>query len=70
MKGRDKLRNDADPAELASATMASIQASLLLTQVCPDPRQLRIALNAARANLRLKRNHPTEPERGNEMSVR
>jgi TetR/AcrR family transcriptional regulator, transcriptional repressor for nem operon len=53
MKGRGKLREDADPAALATATMASIQGGLLLTQVRRDPRQLRIALNAARANLRL-----------------
>src|SRR5246127_4294087 len=53
MKARGKLRNDADPGELASATMASIQGGLLLTQVRRDPRQLRIALDAARANLRL-----------------
>jgi TetR/AcrR family transcriptional regulator, transcriptional repressor for nem operon len=52
MKARGKLRNDADPAELASATMASIQGGLLLTQVRRDPHQLRIALDAARANLR------------------
>ena len=31
MKTRGKLRNDADPAALASATMASIQGGLLLT---------------------------------------
>src|SRR6266851_161924 len=53
MKTRGKLRQDADLAALATATMASIQGGLLLTQVRRDPRQLRIALNAARANLRL-----------------
>ena len=53
MKARGKLREDADPAALATATMASIEGGLLLTQVRRDPRQLRIALNAARANLRL-----------------
>lgn len=53
MKTRGKLREDADPAALTTATMASIQGGLLLTQVRRDPRQLRIALNAARANLRL-----------------
>jgi TetR/AcrR family transcriptional regulator, transcriptional repressor for nem operon len=53
MKARGKLRSTADPAELASATMASMQGGLLLTQVRRDPRQLRIALDAARANLRL-----------------
>src|SRR6201997_1446648 len=44
MKARGKLRNDTDPAELATATMAAIQGGLLLTQVRRDPRQLRIAL--------------------------
>ncbi|MGH7123114.1 MAG: TetR/AcrR family transcriptional regulator [Stellaceae bacterium] len=53
MKARGKLRKDADPTALATATMASIQGGLLLTQVRRDPRQLRIALDAARANLRL-----------------
>src|SRR2546422_3246024 len=53
MKSHGKLRNDADPAALATATMASIQGGLLLTQVRRDPNQLRIALNAARNNLRV-----------------
>ena len=52
MRSLGKLRKDADPAALATATMASIQGGLLLTQVRRDPRQLRIALNAARGNLR------------------
>jgi TetR/AcrR family transcriptional regulator, transcriptional repressor for nem operon len=61
MKARGKLRDDADPAELATATMASIQGGLLLTQVRRDPRQLRIALDAARANLRVHaRTQPNE----------
>jgi hypothetical protein len=64
MKVRGKLRNDADPAVLASATMASIQGGLLLTQVRRDPRQLRIALDAARANLRL--NASTRPNQKGE----
>ena len=49
MKARGKLRNDADPAALATATMASIQGGLLLTQVRRDLQQLRIALEAARS---------------------
>src|SRR5438128_6497669 len=53
MKTRGKLRKDADPAALATATMACIQGGLLLTQVRRDPHQLRIALNAARGNLGL-----------------
>jgi TetR/AcrR family transcriptional regulator, transcriptional repressor for nem operon len=53
MQARGKLHKDADPAALATATMASIQGGLILTQVRRDPHQLRIALNAARNNLRL-----------------
>ncbi len=53
MRNRGKLRKDADLAALATATMASIQGGLLLTQIRRDPGQLRIALNAARNNLRL-----------------
>jgi hypothetical protein len=53
MKARGKLRKEAEPAVLATATMASLQGGLLLTQVRRDPRQLRIALDAARTNLRL-----------------
>jgi len=52
MRSLGKLRKDADPAVLATATMASIQGGLLLTQVRRNPQQLRIALNAARNNLR------------------
>jgi len=37
MRTRGKLRKDADPAALATATMASIQGGLLLTQVRRDP---------------------------------
>jgi AcrR family transcriptional regulator len=53
MKARGKLRKDANPAALATATMASLQGGLLLTQVRRDPQQLRIALDAASTNLRL-----------------
>jgi TetR/AcrR family transcriptional repressor of nem operon len=63
MKARGKLRKDADPAELATATMASIQGGLLLTQVRRDPGQLRTALEAARANLRLNASHRADPRR-------
>ena len=58
MKARGWLRKDADPAALATATMASIQGGLLLTQVRRDPQQLRIALNGARNNLRLAAARP------------
>jgi AcrR family transcriptional regulator len=52
MQARGKLARRADPDELATATMASIQGGLLLTQVRRDPGQLAIALDAAYANLR------------------
>src|SRR4030095_3437108 len=41
MRVRGKLRKDADPAALATATMASIQGGLLLTQVRRDPHRER-----------------------------
>jgi TetR/AcrR family transcriptional regulator, transcriptional repressor for nem operon len=53
MKASGKLQAHANPADLAAATMASIQGGLLLTQVRRDPRQLRVALEAARKHLRL-----------------
>ncbi len=53
MRARGKLRKDTDTAALATATMASIQGGILLTQIRRNPGQLRIALNAARNNLRL-----------------
>jgi hypothetical protein len=53
MKIEGKLSKEADPATLATATLASIQGELLLTQVHRDPCQLRIALDAARSNLYL-----------------
>ena len=52
MRAVGKLRPNSDPAELAAATMASLQGGLLLTQVRRDPEQLRIALDAARVVLR------------------
>jgi AcrR family transcriptional regulator len=52
MRARGKLARNADPDELATATMASIQGGLLLTQVRRDPGQLAIAVDAAYANLR------------------
>ena len=58
MKARGKLRASADPAELATATMASLQGGLLLTQVRRDPHQLRVALDAARTNLRRAASSP------------
>jgi TetR/AcrR family transcriptional regulator, transcriptional repressor for nem operon len=52
MKERGKLRTHADPARLATATMASLEGGLLLTQIRRDPNQLRIALDGARTLLR------------------
>ena len=46
------LLPDADPGQLATATMALLQGGLLLAQVRREPEQLRIALNAARSLLR------------------
>ena len=48
MQAAGRLRQSANPAKMATATMASLQGGLLLTQVRRDPQQLRIALNAAR----------------------
>lgn len=52
MRGEGKLRRGADPARLATATLAAIQGGLVLTQTRRDPQQLRIALDAAYAYLR------------------
>ena len=52
MRQRGDLRADADPARLATATLASIQGGLLLSRTRRDPGQLRIALDAAFAHLR------------------
>jgi TetR/AcrR family transcriptional repressor of nem operon len=52
LRARGELSDNADPAELAKATMALIQGGLLLTQVRRDPGQLRAALDAALRLLR------------------
>jgi len=52
MQARGRLSVAADPASLATATMALLQGGLLLTQVRRDPKQLRTALAAARVLLR------------------
>jgi TetR/AcrR family transcriptional repressor of nem operon len=51
MQDRGELRPDASIQALADTTMAAIQGGLLLTQVRRDPRQLRQALDGARAVL-------------------
>jgi hypothetical protein len=52
MQQRGKLRPDANPGRLATATMASLQGGLLLTQARRDPGQLRVALDGALTMLR------------------
>ena len=52
MRSTGKLRRSANPAQLATATLAAIQGGLVLTQTRRDPEQLRIALDAAYAHLR------------------
>jgi AcrR family transcriptional regulator len=52
MQSRGRLSRSADPDELASATLASIQGGLLLTQATRDPRRLAVALDAAYDQLR------------------
>jgi len=52
MQAEGKLRRGADPARIATATLAAIQGGLVLTQTRRDPQQLRIALDAAYAYLR------------------
>jgi AcrR family transcriptional regulator len=52
MRDRGELTPDADPVRLATATMASVQGGLLLSQVRRDPGQLRAALDAAMIVLR------------------
>ena len=52
MRAEGKLRPAADPVRLATATLASIQGGLVLTQTRRDPQQLRIALDAAYVYLR------------------
>jgi TetR/AcrR family transcriptional repressor of nem operon len=52
MRAEGKLRRTANPARLATATLAAIQGGLVLTQTRRDPQQLRIALDAAYAYLR------------------
>jgi TetR/AcrR family transcriptional repressor of nem operon len=52
MQVSGRLSAHADPASLATSTMALLQGGLLLTQVRRDPGQLRTALAAARVLLR------------------
>ena len=52
MRAEGKLRRNADPARLATATLAAIQGGLVLAQTRRDPQQLRVALDAAYTYLR------------------
>ena len=52
MRARGKLARRADPDRLATATLASIQGGLVLTQSRRDPDQLKLAVDAAYAYLR------------------
>jgi TetR/AcrR family transcriptional regulator, transcriptional repressor for nem operon len=51
MRAHGELAPTADPARLATSTMASVQGGLILTQVRRDPRQLRVALDGAMTTL-------------------
>jgi hypothetical protein len=53
MRARGKLARRADPDRLATATLASIQGGLVLTQSRRDPDQLKLAVDAAYAFLRI-----------------
>jgi TetR/AcrR family transcriptional regulator, transcriptional repressor for nem operon len=50
---RGKLDRRANPERLATATLATIQGGLVLTQSRRDPNQLAIAVEAAYAYLRV-----------------
>jgi len=52
MQERGKLDRRARPDRLATATLATIQGGLVLTQSRRDPRQLEVAVDAAYAHLR------------------
>jgi TetR/AcrR family transcriptional repressor of nem operon len=52
MRDRGELRDDADPGELALATLAAFQGGLLLTQTRRDATPLATGLNAAIAHIR------------------
>src|SRR5436305_1961230 len=52
LQERGRLDRRADPARLATATLAAIEGGLLLSQTRRDPDQLAIALDAAYAHLR------------------
>jgi TetR/AcrR family transcriptional repressor of nem operon len=63
MKAAGKLSRSADPDRLATATMASIQGGLVLTQTRRDPAQMRIAVDAAYSYLRSFAARSASPEK-------
>jgi TetR/AcrR family transcriptional repressor of nem operon len=52
MQERGRIDRRADPARLATVTLAAIHGGLALTQTRRDPGQLALALDAAYAHLR------------------
>ena len=52
MRGRGELREDAAPATLATALLASIEGGMVLSQTRKDPASLRIAVDAGLAQVR------------------
>jgi TetR/AcrR family transcriptional repressor of nem operon len=52
MRDRGELRSDADPSELALATLTALQGGLLLSQTRRDTTPLATGLNAAIAHIR------------------
>jgi TetR/AcrR family transcriptional repressor of nem operon len=52
LQGSGKLRTDADPQRLATATLASLQGGLLMSKALQDEAPLAIALDAALDHLR------------------
>jgi AcrR family transcriptional regulator len=59
MAARGELRPAADPALLATQTLAVLQGGLVLTQVRRDPEQMRAAADGALALLRAAMKKPT-----------
>jgi TetR/AcrR family transcriptional repressor of nem operon len=51
MRDRGDLREDADPAQLALATLAALQGGLLLTQIRREPTPMAVALDAMLAHI-------------------
>ena len=52
LRDSGRLRADADPERLATATLASLQGGLLMSKALQDESALRVALDAALEHLR------------------